>query len=478
MFLSIAVACAIFAVLSLPGWILVARTTDRMWVYLAAGFCSQAAVILLTALISLVVPGQIPVMSAIFVALLLAGTAFLLRPRGTGPLLPVFDPWGFVVPVCATLAVGVITRAAIAMEDGDLLVHAWFNADGFKHLAHARSLANFGLPARDLFGGGETLAYYWLFHVIPAIGISLHGDAARALVASGLVQTFAFWILVYGLVRAAGANGPWAAVLTLIGFLSPSLDGLTALVLSEFDASVAATEFNIEGVNAGLLNASTLLRASLYLPQHQFMLAGLLSWGVLATDDGAERPRAVHGLALAPLVAAGAISTLLAVPCLLVYAITSVLNRRGSMTRCLAQIGLVIVLAVGVPLVLGIFNVGAAKSGLESPVFTSRPTDFTAGQRLMLAIPGLLAAFWVGLFGLAGLRAAWRERPLPEEQRRVFHFALVLTAVGLVGLLLSTLVDHQRLALEFQLRVSLLAWLGLIIGAAWLLEARTPRRRN
>ncbi len=52
MILSIAAAGGIFAVLSLPGWILVAKTTGKIWVYLAAGFCSQAAVILLTALIS------------------------------------------------------------------------------------------------------------------------------------------------------------------------------------------------------------------------------------------------------------------------------------------------------------------------------------------------------------------------------------------------------------------------------------------
>ena len=108
------------------------------------------------------------------------------------------------------------------------------------------------------FGGGDPLAYYWFFHVIPALGTAWHGDAARALIASGLVQTFAFWMVIYGLVRAAGTNGPWAALFMLIGWLSPSLDGLTALSLSHFDLTAAATQFNIEGVDAGLLNGSTL----------------------------------------------------------------------------------------------------------------------------------------------------------------------------------------------------------------------------
>lgn len=469
MLLSIAVACGIFALLSLPGWILVARTTEKIWVYLAAGFCSQAAVILLTALLSLLVPGQLPVGYTALVALGLSLAAFACRPRGEGRVLPAFDPWAFVVPVCAMLAGGLITRGAISMADGDLLVRAWFNADGFKHLAHVQALAGLGLPARDLFGAGDTLAYYWLFHVIPGLGAAVQGDAARALIASGLVQTFAFWIVVYGLVRMAGANGAWAALFTLIGWLAPSLDGLVALILSRFDPVVAASEVNIEGVNAALLNGSTLFRASLYLPQHQLMLAGLLSWGTLAIVHPPPLARAVRLLALAPLIAAGAISTLLGVACLAVFALTSLLNRKDTLLRCLSRIAAVGVLAMCVPLVLGIVELGS-DNGLNSPAFANRSLDYPAGLRFLLAIPGLLFVYWVGLLGLVGLQAAWRKRPLPGSQAPVFNFALALTAVGLGGLLLSTLVDHQRLILEFQLRVSLLGWLGLIIAAAWLLR--------
>jgi hypothetical protein len=434
MLLSIAVACAVFAVLSLPGWILVARTTDKAWVYLAAGFCSQAAVVLLTALVSLVLHGQLAVGYTVLVALLLSVAAFAFRPRGVGRVLPAFDPWAFVVPVMAT----------------------------------------FGLPARDIFGAGDPLAYYWFFHVIPALGTAWHDDAAGALIASGLVQTFAFWMLVYGLVRAAGANGPWAALFTLIGWLSPSLDGLTALGLSHFDLTAAATEYNIEGVNAALLNGSTLFRASLYLPQHQFMLAGLLSWGTLEILYPLPQAKAVRALALAPLVSAGAISTLLGVACLAVYAVASLLNHKGSLFRCLVRIAAVGVLALGIPFLFGVVGITPSDSGLDSPLFADRPLPFTAGERFLLALPGLVCVYWVALLGLVGLRTAWRKRSLPEAMRRVFNFALALTFVGIVGLLVSTLFDHQRLTLEFQLRVSLLAWLGLIIAGAWLLDGEEP----
>jgi hypothetical protein len=464
MLLAILVACALFALLSLPGWILVAGTTRKLWVYAAAGFCSQAAVVLLTAVISLLVPGQIPVLATLGVAVLLAGAAFFWRPRTQRPVLPALEPWAFVVPVFATLVAALITRSAIALEDGDLLVRAFYNADGFKHLGHVQAVAGLGLPARDFFGAGDPLAYYWFFHVVPALGAVLHGNAAQALIAAGLVQVFAFWLVVYGLVRSAGANGPWAAVFTLIGFLSPSLDGLTALVISGFDLTTVATTINIEGVNAMFLNASSLFRASLYIPQHLFMLAGLLSW---ATLEIAMRPprRELRLLALAPLIAAGGISTMLGVPCLIVYAMTRLASGDDTLMRRGGEIAVVWLLAAALPVALGFFDLS-----IDNPTFADKPLAFGTGARLLLAIPGLLFVFWVALLGLVGLQAAWRARPLPVLQRRTFHFAVALTAVGILGLLLSALVDQQRVALEFALRVSFLGWLGLVIGAAWLLD--------
>lgn len=470
MLVSIVVACGIFAVLSLPGWILVAGTTDRAWVYLAAGFCSQAAVILLTALVSLVVPGQLPVGYTVTAALFLTIAAFVWRPRDAGRVLPAFDPWAFVVPVIATLVAGLITRAAISMENGDLLVRSWFNADGFKHLGHVHALAAFGLPARDIFGDGAPLAYYWFFHVIPALGAALHGDAAKALIASGLVQTFAFWMLVYGLVRAAGANGPWAALFTLIGWLSPSLDGLTALAFGHFDLITVATDVNTEAVGNGLLNGYPLFRLSLYIPQHQFMLAGLLSWGMLEIAYPFSQAKAVRVLALAPIVSAGAISIPLSAACLVVYSVATILNRDEPLSRCLGRIAVVVALAFCVPLLLGVVGMTPGDGGLDSPLAADHPLVSGAGERLLLALPGLVFLYWAGWLGLVGLQAARRMRPLPEPRRRVFNFAAGLVGVGIAALLLSTLIDHQRLVQEFQLRVSLLPWLGLTIAAAWLLE--------
>ncbi|ODA66495.1 hypothetical protein A7A08_02618 [Methyloligella halotolerans] len=470
MFLALLIAGTVFAVLSLPGWLFVAGRNCGLAVYIAAGFCSQAAVALLTALVALVTPGQLPILAALLAALALGVAAFFLRSPPAEWLWPRIDPWAFPVAVCATFATALIIQSAVNFDGGDLVVRAFFNADGFKHIAHVRSLASFGLPARDIFTTDAPLAYYWFAHIPPAVGAALSDDAARSLVASDLLQTFAFWILVYGLVRAAGATGPWAAFFTLIGWLSPSFDGLLALIASGFDVSAAATQLNIEGLGSPLLNGSTLFRLNLYIPQHQFVIAGLLSWGLLQTVRAWPRQKAAKLLSLAPIAAACAISILAGLAALAVYAVTRLLDRRDFMLRRLGEVLIVWAFALTLPLLLGVIGFDPSDSGLTSPLAASKPFAHRAAVRFLLAWPGLLLVYGTGLVGLYGLLTRWRLRPIPEDEKPVFRFALALCAVGLTGLLLSSLINHQRLALEWQLRVSFMAWVGLAIACAWLVQ--------
>ena len=160
------------------------------------------------------------------------------------------------------------------------------------------------------------------------------------------------------------------------------------------------------------------------------MLAGLLSWGTLEIFYPLPQAKAVRALALAPLVSAGAISTLLGVASITVYAVASLLNHEGSLLRCLGRIAVVGVLALGVPFLFGVVGMTPSDSGLDSPLFADRPLDFTAGQRLLLALPGLVCVYWVALLGLVGLRTAWRKRPLPVPRRRVFNFSWPSPAWG------------------------------------------------
>ena len=460
-------AIAIFALLSLPGWLLAMHRPYPVWVHVAAGFCSQVTIMLAAALLALVLPGQLDIRAVLLLALLAALAAGLMsHSRGWHlPLRP--TGWALLVPLLATLTAALMTWSAISVGNDGLVVHAWFNADGFKHLGHVQALSAFGLPARDIFGDGDPLAYYWLFYILPGMGAALHGDAAMALIACGLVQTFAFWIVVYGLLRSAGANVRWATAFSLVAWLSPSLDGLLALAQLRWDLMTSATTVNVEGIGGSLLHATTMLRAGLYIPQHQLMLAGLLSWATLAIMPRATVRPPLRWLSLAPLVGAGAVSTLLGASCLVVFGLTTLLDGRTPLRHRIAHIAAVGVAALAVPLVLGVV---AGNSGLDSPIFASASHAGPPLHRLALILPGMIPAFGVILAGAFGLWRGLARPDLPEESRNVLTFALALALAGTAILLATAMLDSPRMILEIQLRTSLLPYLGLTFGCAWLLR--------
>src|SRR5262245_41281717 len=109
MLLAFATAIGVFGLLSLPGWILAAGRPNPIWVCAAAGFCSQFAIILFAAMISIAMPAHLDVRLVLPVAAFLSVAAFVYGRRE--PLSPPTRPeaWAFVVPLVAMLAVALIT---------------------------------------------------------------------------------------------------------------------------------------------------------------------------------------------------------------------------------------------------------------------------------------------------------------------------------------------------------------------------------
>ncbi|WP_157216574.1 hypothetical protein [Flavisphingomonas formosensis] len=476
MLMPLATAIAVFAFLSLPGWILAADRKRPIWSYAAAGFASQFLVVLLGALIALMVPGGMDVRWTMAVTLVLAVAAWLLRGSASLAWPERIEPWSIVVPALITIAAAALTRGAIDQRPDGLIVHAWFNADGFKHLGHVNGIANYGLPAQDIFAGGGPLAYYWFFHTIPAIGAKLHGDTPGALIASGLVQTFAFWLLVYGLLRTAGTSAGWTALFALLCWLSPSPAGFAALLARHGDIWAVATEMDITTMYARLLSGSLPFRLSLYTPHHQWMLAGLLSWGLIQAQTERDA-KALHLLALAPLVSAGAVSTLFGLGCLCAYAIMRLLDDRIPLARRAGEIAAMGLLALSVPLIFHIVGPGAGQSGLASPIFEFPAYVLPAWQRLLLAAIALPLLYGVSLIGLAGIGRGWKRQIAAGAQLQMLRFATTLVASGLVTLIGVSLIDNPRLVMEFQLRDALLPYLGMTIGLAWLLDETDGKQR-
>ncbi|MCJ1962151.1 hypothetical protein [Novosphingobium mangrovi (ex Hu et al. 2023)] len=478
MLLTLAIALVVFGLLSAPGWIVASRHSAPLWIHAAAGCVSASAALLLTALVARLLPGQLDVRWLMGSALLLAGLAAYWRwgrgdressvPGSACAPERAREPQAFVVGILATGVAAAITAGAVRLMDGELVVRAWFNADGFKHLGHVNALALMGLPARDIFAAGDPLAYYWLFYTIPACAAALGADPFGALVAQGLIQTLVFWVILHGLLRQAGASPNWAMGIALIGWLSPSPDGLFALLRTGGDLSAAATQINIEGVNGGFLNGYPLFRASLYVPQHQFMLLGLLSWGVIFAATREQISPLLKRVSVLPLICAGAVSTLLGVACLGVYGLARLCDTRTGLTRRVFEIGAVGLCALAVPLLFGIVGPGAGDSGLDSPIFAAARMRPEPWVRLLLALPGLVLLFGVSLFGLVGLR----EVLVRQMRRRSLEPIVVLTSaicgVGMAVLLGSTLIGSARIAQEMQLRVAILTSCGLTIACVWL----------
>ena len=235
------------------------------------------------------------------------------------------------------------------------------------------------------------------------------------------------------------------------------------------------TNVNVEGVNGLFLDAFTLFRLSLYIPQHQFMLAGLTSWATLAILPRGTATRGLRLLSVLPLICAGAVSTLFGIACLGTFAMTRLLDGRIPMLRRLAGIVAIGLLALVVPLGLGVVDLDGG-SGLDSPIFASAVPVASPFVRFLMVVPGIVLAFGVSLLGLVGLQAGLVRRDLPEESRIALIFATALVAVGLGVSFAATLLS-PRMTLEIQLRATLLPYLGLTIGSVWLLTRKDGQHR-
>jgi hypothetical protein len=470
-----AVALALFASFSLPGWILAGRG-QPLWIYIAAGFASQAFIALLFAIIASIIPGGCPLLWLLPLTALFASAVWISRrPAGSSQSTADFETWSIVVSVVATLCAAAIFRFAIFEDRGDLVVHAFFNADGFKHLGLVQSLSRFGAPAQDIYGYGDHLAYYWLFYLIPATGAAIHGHAFGALVAASLVQTFAFWILVFGLIRQAGASPRLAAMLALIAWVSPSLDGISALADHGWNVWDAIHDANVEAYNERMVSASGLFRLGLYIPQHQFMLAGFLSWGLLHAAISPGSNGRLRLLSFAPLLAAAALSTLLGLVCMAIFSLTMLFDGRMAMKRRLAVIAMTGIGALAIGLFLGIVSLKSGNSGIASPLFSDPNQVGGPLVRLLLVAPGVVLAYGVSLLGLIGL-LRWHRTPKSDEAPfRTFVTAMTLGGLAIMALL--SLVDAPRLVQEAQMRASLLPAIGMAIAAAHLFAPTgLPRR--
>lgn len=370
--------------------------------------------------------------------------------------------WQALLPALVVLLMGAYTyHIGYAVQpDGSLDAHAWYNADWFKHLGHAHAVANLGLPARDIFGGGGPLHYYWLFYVIPGAASAISGDAAGSLYWANHVVAALFWILLYGLVRRTGATA-WQTALLLIAAVT--LFSVEATV-NWLHSGLSMLEFPKQFQPSG----PVLISMGLYIPQHTLMISILMAWmlGAYLPPQPASPP--VRWMMLASLAAAGAVSTLFGALCLVVYGLAQLaMCRRANWRSIILELACTGIAAIAIVLVLDILDPAMGGHAISSPLFESEGSRLSFLQRLFITTVGAIASLGPAmLFGVAML-ARWNKAQ-DSKADPLLVLAMIALLVGLAGTILpEAIMDNLRLARELRIRSPYLAALAALVGIGW-----------
>lgn len=362
------------------------------------------------------------------------------------------------MPAIAVLTAVLVHRGGFQIGPDGVLAHAWYNADWFKHLGHTHALLIAGMPPRDIFGGGSPLFYYWLYYPIPALGATIHGDVPTALQAAGIVQTASFWILLYGFIREVGSSPRAAALISLLGFILFSSDYIVRIAIHGMDP-MFWTDFNV--------HSSFLFRLNFYIPQHQLLFSGLLSWALLGVIAPPTFGYTLRLLAHAPIVAASAVSTLLGAVCLGIFAAIKFLLPGYSLKYRLLSIPTVTIAFFALLFLLQVVDPSFGGATMASPAFTNPPPQGQHFERLARVIVEIVGRLSLGLpLGLLGFLCRAR---LPNEHGPMLLLATTFTCAGLGAYTLGhTLLPNARLAQELAMRAALPASIGLLAGIAML----------
>jgi len=435
----------------------------------AIGTASLATSLFATALLGAAAQGladaSVPAIALAPVSIVLAVAAWWAT-RGDGWTRPRIE-WPALALAAGFIACGVlIQRLAVGHDaSGTLQVHAWYNADWFKHIGHVHALANHGVPARDIFADARPLHYYWLLYVLPGAATALGGDAWLAMsMANGLCAGL-LMLTLYGVVRHAGANardaalasgwaafacGPWQMwmAVTKVG------GGATILALPDQPPGPLFTSF------------------ALYIPQHALALALLLGWAVIALAPPPAR-RLEHLLVLFGLATVMTISTLFGAGLLVAYGVHELLRRRWQAVPELAAMMVLVGMTI---LVVNVFQLGNPGSSMASPLMRD---PVLAGTPLERAYQAL--SLVVRKNGLAFLAATvlWvRWRPAIHGHRNAWLLAGVLAGSALLLCSLTAAAPAARIVEEFRMREINLLVVAAAIAGGWAMgRARKAEAR-
>lgn len=468
---SVLLAFGLALLASLPGLILILGRSPAPGQLAAAATVSLTTNMLITALIGFVlysVAGVfLPAWSIGPVALVMTIAAWLITRPQVRHLVS-FPEWQGVAFVLLFAGFGLVTQmgAVVHQGDGSLAIHAWFNADWFKHLGHVHALANYGVPARDSFGGAEPLHYYWLFYLLPGGAAQLGGNGWAALVGANIFVAGLLAATLYGSIRMCCRNRNLALLICCLAVTACVSLGYATFV---FSAESIATILNAEDAPRG----PALLAMSQYIPQHTLAAAVYLSWLILS-QPAAHAPRSVRIMALAAMAALLAVSILLGAMLLCAYGLMQLWRLRQ---HAIPELMVMALASASVMLVIGVVQFGNPGSAIESPLLTNS-ANFTPWYLRIVATIGSVAA-GLGLPLLLGIFAFSKWQPDEPIEVFVRDAAVALVLAAILGLVGAELLLTERLALEVQIRAINLPAVALaLVGSAVLMRSFTTVGRT
>ena len=404
----------------------------------------------------------LPAWAFLPISLLLSAGAYTLT-RGKPWQRPEIEWPGIAVAALFCLHGALAYHLSVGdLPDGSLRVHAWYNADWFKHLGHVHGLADYGIPAKDIFASGRPLHYYWLLYILPGGVTALGGDAWAALYTLNLVIVFLLGLTMYGIVRQCGPKPVLAAVVS----------ALSVLVLTNYSFWIALfAGYSPDQIMRAAIAPSgpALLGFALYIPQHALALALLLGWALVTLPEG-ERPPAIRWLAVAGLITLLTLSTLLGAALLACYGIVELLRHRH---RAVPELALAAVLSAGFLLLLGVIKLGDPTATMQSPLMIDPALE---GSPLALGMRSVMIV--VKELGIPFFLALWiwiKWQPADRAGRDWRILAATFYGVALLFAFAAEAGASARIAHEMRIRVLNLPALSIAMLAGWALSVAWAR---
>lgn len=335
---------------------------------------------------------------------------------------------------------------------------AYFNADFFRNMAVSASLAHTGIPPNHPYFSGQSMGYYWFFHLIPAYWMKLFPSFPLESIMLQFHLAFAlmFVAALFGTIRHFTASCRVQFAMLPLFLFGGSYEGLYVLYQLHIRKMklLGFTDWNIDAILRWFWNApqvDTLFRPLLYAPMH---IQGLIIFLLVILCWQSCTSLAQRLLLYALLFVVAGSTIVVAGPIIVGVALLllweTIQNPRGKWIEILISFLMGSGLLTLYYFTFHMFNLlpGGVKFGINT--------------RILSHLPGFIIFNWgaILLVGIAGLIRPGKSLPL-----RILSLYLALC----VFLILFITIDAPGFS-EITMKMGYISFVVLLILAAGFIE--------